>query len=67
MEDAFEEGQGPHRAVEPLMMVMVKLKRIRCDDVKLSKLSEGNKNVQALQQIYLKSGKYLVFQKAIKA
>jgi hypothetical protein len=22
MEEAFEEGQGPHRAVEPVMMMM---------------------------------------------
>jgi hypothetical protein len=22
MEEAFEEGQGPHRAVEPMMMMM---------------------------------------------
>jgi hypothetical protein len=23
MEEAFEEGQGPHRAVEPMMMMMM--------------------------------------------
>jgi hypothetical protein len=23
MEEAFEEGQGPHRAVEPVMVVMM--------------------------------------------
>jgi hypothetical protein len=23
MEEAFEEGQGPHRAVEPVMMMMM--------------------------------------------
>jgi hypothetical protein len=23
MEEAFEEGQGPHRAVEPVMMIMM--------------------------------------------
>jgi hypothetical protein len=23
MEEAFEEGQGPHRAVEPMMMIMM--------------------------------------------
>jgi hypothetical protein len=27
MEEAFEEGQGPHRAVEPMMMMMYKLKK----------------------------------------
>jgi hypothetical protein len=23
MEEAFEEGQGPHRVVEPVMMMMI--------------------------------------------
>jgi hypothetical protein len=26
MEEAFEEGQGPHRAVEPVMMMMMMIK-----------------------------------------
>jgi hypothetical protein len=29
MEEDFEEGQGPHRAVEPvMMMMMIKIRKI---------------------------------------
>jgi hypothetical protein len=28
MEEAFEEGQGPHRAVEPMMMMMMMIKKL---------------------------------------